>query len=76
MDVKWYVNKDSKDKVTAVYRTEWNGSTLVTEQGWSKKSSDWAKTQAVLNWFYNGDTGVSEVTEDEARGLLPKKALK
>ena len=76
MDVKWYVNKDSKGKVTAVYRAEWSGSILVSEQAWGKKSADWSPSNVVANWFYNGDIGVDEVSADEAKKLIPAKALK
>ena len=75
MSVRWFVNRNFGGKITAVYKTSWNGKQLTSELAWSKSKSDWMPTEAVLNWYFNGDISIEEITEAEAVKQLPKKAF-
>jgi hypothetical protein len=75
VEIRWFVNKDSTGKISAVYRTEWKGSSLVLEQVWGEFSTMWSQSHVVGNWFFKGDNGVEEISVDEAASRLPAEAL-
>jgi hypothetical protein len=76
MGIKWFANINDEGKVRAVFRTEWQGSSLRKQEVWDKRSESWEPTDAVLYSLYEGDNGVEPVDFEEVRGLLPKSAYR
>ena len=74
MSIRWFTYQTFSGEITAVYKTSWNESQLVSEFVWSNVKAEWFPTQVVLNWNFNGDNFVEEITEAEAMKLLPAEA--
>jgi hypothetical protein len=71
---RWFLNIDDNGSVDSVYRSDWDGSRIVSEEVWSNKNAAWQRVHTISYWNFLGDYRISEVTAAEASKYLPPVA--
>jgi hypothetical protein len=72
---RWFLNTDNNGAVDAVYRSEWDGSRIMSEEVWSNKNTAWQRVCTISGWNFMGDYRISEVSATEAAQYLPPLAI-
>jgi len=81
--IRWFKGELSGNKVLGippkvygVYRAKFQDTTYLGEEFWSLNSNDtWEPRKAVMDWFFIGNDNLWEISEEEAKELLPPWAL-
>jgi hypothetical protein len=72
---RWFKGENSHG-IYAVYQARFKGSIYLGEEFWSLNSNDkWEPRKSVMDWFFVGNDNIWEITEEEAKNLLPPQAL-
>jgi hypothetical protein len=75
METKYFVGKDSEG-IFAVYKAQFEGKILKSEQAWSLLGgAKWKPTDQVSQWYFVGNDTVYPVSEAEAAKYLPAGAI-
>ena len=74
MGVKWFAKLTVTGKVTAIYKTEWQGKTLVEQAYWDTDKNVWLPTSDVTYSLKVWDNDIEEVKFTDIEHLLPAVA--
>jgi hypothetical protein len=72
---RWFKGENSHG-IYAIYKARFRGSIYLGEEFWSLIGNDkWEPRKAVMEWFFVGNDNIWEITEEEAKNLLPPQAV-
>lgn len=72
---RWFLNTGMNGSVDTVYKSEWDGKRIVSEESWSDKEGRWIHVRTISGWYFVGDYRIDEVSAETAAKYLPPVAL-
>jgi hypothetical protein len=68
--IRYFVYRDADGTVSTVFKAEFDGESLKSQNYWDQKSQSWEKCDDVGQWYFVGNTDMDESTQQEVESTI------